>query len=100
MAAGCAQRGVGVDFVCDVILNRRLEIVEVFAGELFVMHRAAVGRARELSMRPVPQRYDVVVTSNAAFPLDQNLYQTVKGDGGRGGGGPARGSNHRGRRVP
>ncbi|MBO0683726.1 MAG: hypothetical protein J2P45_11255, partial [Candidatus Dormibacteraeota bacterium] len=26
-----------------------------------------------------PQPYDVVVTTNSGYPLDQNLYQTVKG---------------------
>jgi nickel-dependent lactate racemase len=30
-------------------------------------------------MRPVDRRFDVVVTTNAGFPLDQNLYQSVKG---------------------
>jgi nickel-dependent lactate racemase len=27
----------------------------------------------------VPHRYDVVVTSNGGYPLDQNLYQCIKG---------------------
>ena len=30
-------------------------------------------------MQAVPQRYAVVVTTNAGYPLDQNLYQAVKG---------------------
>jgi nickel-dependent lactate racemase len=30
-------------------------------------------------MVPVPAEFDVVVTTNAGFPLDQNLYQCVKG---------------------
>ena len=30
-------------------------------------------------MREVPARFDVVVTTNSGFPLDQNLYQSVKG---------------------
>jgi nickel-dependent lactate racemase len=30
-------------------------------------------------MRPVRAPFDVVVTTNAGFPLDQNLYQSVKG---------------------
>ena len=30
-------------------------------------------------MRPVPEPFDVVVTSNSGYPLDQNLYQAVKG---------------------
>ena len=30
-------------------------------------------------MRAVPEPFDVVVTSNSGYPLDQNLYQAVKG---------------------
>ena len=30
-------------------------------------------------MRAVPAPFDVVVTTNSGFPLDQNLYQAVKG---------------------
>ena len=30
-------------------------------------------------MRPVPGLFDVVVTTNSGYPLDQNLYQAVKG---------------------
>ena len=72
-------RATGVHFACDVVLNRRHEIVAAFAGELFAMHRAATAQAREVAMQVVPHRFDVVVTSNAGFPLDQNLYQAVKG---------------------
>ena len=30
-------------------------------------------------MRGVPAPFDVVLTSNSGYPLDQNLYQAVKG---------------------
>src|SRR5437764_7807839 len=30
-------------------------------------------------MRAVPRPFDVVVTTNSGYPLDQNLYQAVKG---------------------
>ncbi len=30
-------------------------------------------------MIPVEERFDVVITSNSGYPLDQNLYQAVKG---------------------
>src|SRR5688572_15950958 len=30
-------------------------------------------------MRQVPSPFDVVVTTNSGYPLDQNLYQAVKG---------------------
>jgi nickel-dependent lactate racemase len=43
------------------------------------MHAAACEAARVTAMREVPSRFDVVVTTNSGFPLDQNLYQAVKG---------------------
>ena len=30
-------------------------------------------------MQPVQSRFPLVITSNSGFPLDQNLYQTIKG---------------------
>lgn len=68
-----------VDFAFDVVLNRDQQVVAAFGGELFAMHDAARSRAHQLAMSPVPQLFDVVVTTNSGFPLDQNLYQSVKG---------------------
>jgi nickel-dependent lactate racemase len=69
----------GVTFSLDVVLNRDKEIVAAFGGDLFAMHAAACAAARQAAMRPVPAPFDVVVTTNSGFPLDQNLYQAVKG---------------------
>ena len=71
--------GTGVDFAFDVILNGSQQVVEAFGGPVDQMHAAARERARAVAMRPVAHRFDVVVTSNAGYPLDQNLYQAVKG---------------------
>jgi len=71
--------GTGVDFAVDVLLDRRHRIVDVFAGDLRAEHAAACRAARGLAMVRVPAEFDVVVTTNAGFPLDQNLYQCVKG---------------------
>ncbi|MEP7089769.1 MAG: nickel-dependent lactate racemase [Nocardioidaceae bacterium] len=68
-----------VDFGLDVVLNRDQRIVEAFGGTLPEMHAAARASAQRLAMRPVPALFDVVVTTNAGYPLDQNLYQAVKG---------------------
>lgn len=70
---------VGVDFALDVVLNREQEVVRAFGGELFAMHARARALAREVAMQPVDRRFEVVVTTNAGAPLDQNLYQSVKG---------------------
>jgi len=72
-------RMVGVDFSVDVTLNREQKITAVFAGELFTEHRAACDAAKRDAMRPVEAPFDVVLTTNSGFPLDQNLYQAVKG---------------------
>jgi lactate racemase len=75
IAIGCG----GVDFALDVVLNGDQRIVRAFGGELFAMHRAACEVSRKVAMRSVPRRFPVVLTTNAGFPLDQNLYQAVKG---------------------
>jgi lactate racemase len=72
-------RMVGVDFAVDVTLNQDKQIAEVFAGELFAEHRAACAAAQRDAMAPVRAAFDVVLTSNSGFPLDQNRYQAVKG---------------------
>lgn len=68
-----------VDYAFDVVLNRRQEIITAFGGDLLAMHAAARETVRRMSMRPVHGLFDVVVTTNSGFPLDQNLYQSVKG---------------------
>jgi nickel-dependent lactate racemase len=69
----------GVTFALDVVLNRDKDIVAAFGGDLLPMHAAACAAAKRMAMRPVPAPFDVVVTTNSGFPLDQNLYQSVKG---------------------
>ncbi len=72
-------RMTGVDFALDVTLNRDQQITAAFSGDLFQEHAAACQEARRNAMRGVDQPFDVVVTTNSGYPLDQNLYQAVKG---------------------
>jgi lactate racemase len=72
-------RMTGVHFAVDVTLNRAQQIAAVFAGELFAEHRAACAEAKRDAMRMVDSPFDVVLTTNSGYPLDQNLYQAVKG---------------------
>src|SRR4051794_1892300 len=69
----------GVTFALDVVLNRDKDIVAAFGGDLLPMHAAACAAAKRIAMRPVTSPFDVVVTTNSGYPLDQNLYQSVKG---------------------
>ncbi len=72
-------RLTGVDFALDVTLNREQQITGVFAGDLPLEHASACEAARRDAMQPVEKPFDVVLTTNSGYPLDQNLYQSVKG---------------------
>ncbi len=67
------------DFLLNVTLNGKKEITNVFAGELEQAHRTGCAFVKEHAMIKCEQRFDVVITSNSGYPLDQNLYQAVKG---------------------
>lgn len=66
-------------FILNVTLNRARAITGVFAGDMTAAHRAGVAFVREHALQPVPEPFDVVITSNSGYPLDLNLYQAVKG---------------------
>ncbi|MEN3268115.1 nickel-dependent lactate racemase [Pseudonocardia sp.] len=69
----------GVTFALDVVLNAEQAIVEAFGGDILPMHEAATAFAKHVAMQPVDGRFDVVLTTGSGYPLDQNLYQSVKG---------------------
>lgn len=73
-----AQR-VGPSFLLNVTLNDQRGITGVFAGDLAVAHRVGRETVRRSAMQAVDTPFEVVVTTNSGYPLDQNLYQGVKG---------------------
>ena len=73
------SRQVGVDFGLDVLLDGDKRITGVFGGDLLVEHAMACRRSHREAMCPVDQPFEVVVATNSGYPLDQNLYQAVKG---------------------
>jgi lactate racemase len=66
-------------FLLNITLNRNKEITNVFAGDLRTAHKAGCQFVKDSAMVPVDSLYDIVVTSNSGYPLDLNVYQTVKG---------------------
>jgi len=70
---------VAPEFLVNVTLNRKREITGVFAGRWREAHRSGCAFVRQSAMCPVEAPYDIVVTTNAGFPLDASLYQAVKG---------------------
>ncbi|MBN1266936.1 MAG: nickel-dependent lactate racemase [Anaerolineales bacterium] len=66
-------------FLFNVTMNNDKAVTGVFAGDLRQAHAAGCWAARKAAMAPVPHPFDIVLTSNSGYPLDQNLYQSVKG---------------------
>lgn len=67
------------EFMLNVTLNGDKEITNVFAGDVIEAHREGCKFVKHHAMVAVDQAFDIVITTNAGYPLDQNLYQTVKG---------------------
>lgn len=66
-------------FLLNVTLDAGRCITGVFAGDLLPAHTAGTEFVRSSAMVAVPAPYDIVITTNSGYPLDQNLYQCVKG---------------------
>lgn len=66
-------------FLLNVTLNRDKAVTGVFAGDLDAAHAAGCAFVKRSAMVPVPRLFDIVVTTNSGYPLDLNLYQSVKG---------------------
>ncbi len=68
-----------VDFCINVTQNRDRRITGLFCGDVLAAHRLGCEFARATAMVACEQSYPIVVTTNGGYPLDQNLYQSVKG---------------------
>ncbi len=65
-------------FIVNVVINDDKKTVAAFAGHFRQAHEAGVAFLRPYcEVKAVPA--DIVVTSNGGAPLDQNIYQSVKG---------------------
>ncbi len=68
-----------VDFCINVTLNRDRAITRFFCGDVILAHDAGCRYSRETAMVACERPFPIVVTTNSGYPLDQNLYQAVKG---------------------
>ena len=66
-------------FLLNITLNRKKRITGVFAGDFEQAHREGCAFVKQTAMAQVNQLFDIVLTTNSGFPLDLNLYQSVKG---------------------
>jgi len=68
----------GLEFILNVVLNDRKEVIGAFSGDLDPAHEAGIAFIKGLC-RCKAAPADIVITTNGGYPLDQNIYQAVKG---------------------
>ena len=67
-----------LSFIVNVVINDDKKTVAAFAGDFRKAHEAGVAFLRPYcEVQAIPG--DIVITSNGGAPLDQNIYQSVKG---------------------
>jgi len=73
-----AAKLANLAFIVNVVIDESKRTVAAFAGDPYAAHRQGcdflLGYAK---VAPAPA--DIVITSNGGAPLDQNVYQCVKG---------------------
>ena len=73
-----AGRTAKLAFILNVVIDAEKHIINAFAGDMEQAHETGCAFVSELaSVKAVPA--DIVITTNGGYPLDQNVYQAVKG---------------------
>ena len=73
-----AARKARLDFICNVVINSAKEVIYAAAGDCDLAHRDGVAfLLSKCRVEPAPA--DIVISTNGGYPLDQNIYQAVKG---------------------
>lgn len=73
-----AAKAAGLAYILNVAIDADKRIVAAFAGDPVAAHREGCDFVRKHA-GVASVKADLVVTSNGGYPLDQNIYQAVKG---------------------
>ena len=73
-----AARTAGLAFICNVVINAEKEAIFAVAGDMEAAHEAGCNFLSSLC-KVDAKPADIVITTNGGYPLDQNIYQAVKG---------------------
>ncbi|KAF0335270.1 nickel-dependent lactate racemase [Pediococcus acidilactici] len=73
-----AARTAKLAFIVNVVLDGDKKIIGSFAGDVEEAHKVGCNFVKKLaSVKKIPS--DIAISTNGGFPLDQNIYQAVKG---------------------
>jgi nickel-dependent lactate racemase len=69
-------RQAGLDFIVNVVVNSRKEVVKVVAGDLEKAHDAGIEASRMNFVREITEKADIVIEE--AYPADFDMWQATK----------------------
>lgn len=73
-----AAKKANLAYIVNVVLNAEKEVIYAVAGDVDEAHKAGTAFLNSLC-RVNAISADVVISTNGGYPLDQNVYQAVKG---------------------
>ncbi len=68
-----------LNFIVNVLLNKKREITHVVAGDPVKAHARGCQLEKNIAGVKIPHKVDITITTNSGTPLDLDLYQTCKG---------------------
>ena len=69
---------LGIDFIVNVVLNEKKEIIKCFSGDSVKAHREGCKFLDSFYAIPLKEKADIVLVSAGGFPKDINMYQAQK----------------------
>lgn len=72
-----AARALGLCYVVNVVINSEKKVIHAVAGDLEKAHESGTNWLKDKA-GVERKEADIAITSNGGYPLDQNIYQTVK----------------------
>lgn len=69
---------LGIDFIVNVVLNEKKEIIKCFSGDKVKAHREGCKFLDSFYAIELDHKADIVVVSAGGFPKDINMYQAQK----------------------
>ena len=74
-----ASQMAGQRYIVNVIIDGDKKVVHAVAGDAIKAHEAGCAFLENYCQVTPQRRADIAISTNGGYPLDQNMYQSVKG---------------------
>lgn len=74
-----AAQMAGLSYIVNVIIDSDKKVVHAVAGDAILAHEAGCAFLSKYCQVTPAKKADIAISTNGGYPLDQNMYQSVKG---------------------